>query len=141
MSPLWSVQAEQAELQYLINRLDPFLAIIIQRFSVTHEMRKLMCHMEVCQLVILYMESPKNWSIHQILVLNENVCLSWECRKREFTIAHPARSGVVGRREAEGHGCTVGMQTPPHMVAISCLKATSFTVDQSTSAVRSQVQQ
>jgi hypothetical protein len=44
------------------------------------------CQIKVCQMTFLYMGNPKSGSIQQILVPNENVCLTWECRKREFTV-------------------------------------------------------
>lgn len=36
--------------------------------------------------VLIYEKTQKSGSIQQILVPNENVCLTWECRKREFTV-------------------------------------------------------
>jgi hypothetical protein len=35
---------------------------------------------------LIYGKTLRSGSIHQILVPNENVCLTWACRKRELTV-------------------------------------------------------
>lgn len=38
--------------------------------------------------VLIYVKTQKSGSVQQILVPNENVCLTWACQKREFTVPH-----------------------------------------------------
>jgi hypothetical protein len=55
--------------------------------------------------VLIYGKTQKSGSIQRILVPNENVCLNWSCRKREFTVLLVAEGIRIFYIPVEGAQC------------------------------------